>query len=481
MKNFYKKISLVAILSVLFIMSFNFTAYARSNNTSIDEIKKRGYITVATNAEFPPFEYLENGEETGIDMDISKKIAEKLGVKLKVENVSFDSVILMLQNGMCDFSASALSYDKERANNVDFSEPYASVSQKILVLNDSSITSENDLINKKIGVQLGTTADKYCTQKNQFNVIRFAKPADALLDLLNKQISAVVIDEFSADNFIKNNNKIKKLDQNLSQENYNIAVSKGGTELLNIINEVINELKSTNELNNIIDKYTKKTSTDNKIKEYSSYIIDGLKNTLIMTFLSALIGIVIGILIASAKTAAIYNKKLKILGILSDFYTTVVRGTPALIQLFIVYYGIVGQFGIDKIIAAIIAFGLNSGAYVSEHIRAGILSVNKGQLEAGRSLGLNQKTTMVKIVIPQALKNILPSLGSEAITLLKETAVASYIGVLDLSRAGDIIRSTSYEALTPLLIVALIYLILVVGLTALLNKIERKIRKNDSR
>lgn len=479
MKKILRHIILFTIIFSIGI-NFNTKTYANSTDNSIKNIKERGYITVATNAEFPPFEYLEGSEILGIDIELSKKVAEKLGVELKIKNAPFTSLILMLQNGMCDFVAAGLSYDAERANNVDFSNAYMSGAQKIVVLKDSAIKNENDLIRKKVGVQIGTTADTYCSQNKEMETIRLSKPADAILALLNKQVDAVVVDEFSANNFINNNAEIKMLSQNLTKEDYNIAVLKGNSELLNIINQTIAELKSNNGLNNIVSNYVVQPQSENKFCEYASYIFKGLRNTIIMTFFAAIIGIILGILVAAGKNAASHNKKLRFLGVITNIYTTIIRGTPALIQLFIIYYGITSRFRIENIdiIAAILAFGLNSGAYVSEHVRAGISSVNKGQLEAGRSLGLSYKTTMTKIIIPQAIRNILPSLGSEFITLLKETAVASYIGIIDLSRAGDIIISKSYDAFLPLFAVAAIYLVMIVGLTALLNKFERRL-KND--
>lgn len=479
MKNFRKCFFSIITITAL---SFNFGIITKAkNNNVIDEIKKRGYITVATNAELPPFEYLENENVVGIDLDISKKIAEKLGVELKIKNAPFNSLILMLQNDMCDFVAAGLSYDEDRAKNVDFSDIYMSGFQKIIVRKDSNLYSEEDLDGKKVGVQIGTTGDSYCSKKSNIQTVRLTKPTDAIMALLNKQIDAFIIDEFSADNFINKNTEIKKLDQNLTKESYNIAVSKGNSELLGLINETISDLKTNNELNNIIASHTVSKKNENKFGEYSLYILDGLKTTLIITFFAAMLGVLLGFLVATIKNTATYNKKFKFLSIIANLYTTIIRGTPALIQLFIIYYGITSHLRVGNIdiIAAIIAFGLNSGAYVSEHVRAGILSVNKGQFEAGRSLGLPYKTTMIKIIIPQALKNILPSLGSEFITLLKETAVASYIGIVDLSRAGDIIISKSYDAFIPLFVVALIYLILVVGLTSLLSKFEKRLHKND--
>lgn len=216
-------------------------------------------------------------------------------------------------------------------------------------------------------------------------------------------------------------------------------------------------------------------------KDRYMYILQGLGTTLEITAFAVIIGIVIGVSVALIKFASVNNKKLKFFEIIANLYLTVIRGTPAVVQLFIMYYIILGSSGVDKITTAIFAFGINSGAYIAEIVRAGILSVDKGQMEAGRSLGLPYKTTMFKIIFPQALKNIIPALGNEFITLLKETSVAGFIGIMDLSKAGDVIRSQTYEALIPLFTVAAIYLVFVVGLSSLLSKLERRLRKSDIR
>ncbi|MDQ5983611.1 MAG: arginine/lysine/histidine transport system permease protein [Eubacteriales bacterium SKADARSKE-1] len=482
MKCFFRTAGYFFAVFVIFITN-SFGTFANTQENTIDKIKRQGNITMSTSADFEPFDYLESNHVVGIDIDIAKKIANKLGVQLKVNDVSLDSLIFELKNHSCDFIAAGMSYDEERAKNVDFSNPYFSASQVMLVLKGSNIKSFEDLAGKKVGVQLGTTGDTFCTSSKAIGtVVRLSKPIDAVVDLINNQIDAVVIDDFTADKLVAaNSDKIYKLDKKLTDENYSFAVLKGETELLGVINDVLSELKSSGELNNIINNYyTTEKASSNKFSEYSYYILDGFKNTIIMTLSAAVIGIVIGLFIASIKVLSNSNKKLKFLGWVANIYTTVIRGTPALIQLFIMYYVILSAFGTSKIIAAILAFGINSGAYVAEHIRGGILSVDKGQMEAGLSLGLSQNYTMIKIIIPQALKNILPSLASEAITLLKETSVAGFIGVMDLSRAGDKIRSLSYEPLLPLAIVAGIYLILVVGFTSLLSKYERRIHNNDT-
>ena len=176
-----------------------------------------------------------------------------------------------------------------------------------------------------------------------------------------------------------------------------------------------------------------------------------------------------------------YDKtgKLKILNILCQIYLTVIRGTPVVVQLLIIYFVIFGNVNIDKIPVAIMAFGFNSGAYVAEIFRSGIMSIDGGQFEAGRSLGFNYVQTMRYIIMPQAFKNVLPALGNEFIVLLKETSVAGYIALQDLTKAGDIIRSRTYDAFMPLIAVALIYLAMVLIFTKLVNMLERRLRNSD--
>lgn len=218
------------------------------------------------------------------------------------------------------------------------------------------------------------------------------------------------------------------------------------------------------------------------LKDRYMNLVYGLENTLIITICAVLLGVLLGTAVALVKVSHANNPgKLRILNGICTLYLTLIRGTPVVVQLMIMYYVILSNTSVNDITSAILAFGINSGAYVAEVIRTGILSVDRGQIEAGRSLGLSQRTTMVKIVFPQALKNVLPAIGNEFIALLKETSVAGYIGIQDLTKGGDIIRSITYLAFTPLLTTAAVYLLLVIGLTALLTKFERRLRRSDYR
>lgn len=214
-------------------------------------------------------------------------------------------------------------------------------------------------------------------------------------------------------------------------------------------------------------------------KDRYMYLLNGLKNTLIITVFALLLGVVIGFLVAVVRASHDKNGSFRFLNVICKIYLTVIRGTPTMIQLMITYYIIFASVNVSKILVAVIAFGINSGAYVAEIVRSGIMSIDPGQFEAGRSLGFNYGQTMRLIIMPQAFKNVLPALGNELIVLLKETSISGYVGTMDLTKGGDIIRSITYDAFLPLFGVAAIYLAIVMLLTAGVNRLERRLRTNE--
>ena len=228
---------------------------------------------------------------------------------------------------------------------------------------------------------------------------------------------------------------------------------------------------------NIIEKFKNDFLTDNRYE----FLLTGFRNTLIIAFCAALMGILIGFFVAVIRSTHDKTGGLKIANFICNIYLTVIRGTPTMVQLLIIYYIILGSVDVNKLIVAILAFGINSGAYVAEIFRSGIMSIDNGQFEAARSLGLTYKKTFIYVILPQAFKNVLPALANEFIVLLKETSISGYIGLTDLTRGGDIIRSITYDAMLPLFVVALIYLVLVVILSALVKKLERRLRSNERR
>ena len=227
---------------------------------------------------------------------------------------------------------------------------------------------------------------------------------------------------------------------------------------------------------------------ENLHHQFNRYFVDngatewwltGLKTTLLVTVLALCIGVVLGLLIALIRSTHEQTGKLKLLHIVARVYLTIIRGTPSMIQILFFYSVIFATVNLNNIVIGGIAFGINSGAYVAEIFRSGIMSVDKGQTEAGRSLGLNSAQTMRLIIIPQAFKNVLPALINEMIVLLKETAIIGYIGTIDITKAATLVQSRTYDALVPLLSAAIFYLILVMILTYFMGKLERRLRKSD--
>lgn len=212
---------------------------------------------------------------------------------------------------------------------------------------------------------------------------------------------------------------------------------------------------------------------------YYKLLLEGFRNTIIITLGALCIGVVIGTLIALIKYFAEESRLLKPLSLLCDLYVTAIRGIPVVVLLLIFYFVILTSA--NGMVVGVLTFGINSGAYMAELVRSGIGAVDRGQMEAGRSLGMSRLQTMKKIIFPQAIRYILPAIGNELIALLKETSVAGYVAVVDLTRAGNLIRNNTYDAVNPLLTVALTYLVLVVLLTQLLGAFERRLAKSDKR
>ncbi len=237
-------------------------------------------------------------------------------------------------------------------------------------------------------------------------------------------------------------------------------------------------------MNTFIEKFQQNFIDENRWK----LILEGLQNTLVVTFFAVLIGIILGFVIAIIRSSADIIERprkitlgyivLKAVDLICRLYLTVIRGTPVLIQIMIMYYIIFASSN-NKVLVAILAFGFNSAAYVAEIIRSGIMSIDRGQFEAGRSLGFGYVSTMVFIIIPQAFKNTLPALANEFIVLLKETSVSAYIGLADITYAANQIRSRTYEAFFPLMAAAFIYLVLVIILSAGVKRLERRLRNSD--
>ena len=452
--------------------------------------KQREKLVLATEAAFPPFEYYDDGHIVGVDIDIVQEIANELNMELVIKDVYFDSIINEVKSEKSDIGAAGISYTEERAKEVDFSIDYMESKQVVIVRDDSLISDPHQLTNEKIAVQLGSVADSYITSDLPgITLVREKKFLAAIQDLEDHKVDCVVMDEIPAKELIKPHMVI--LDNALVTDHYGMIVKKGNKELLNKINEIIERLKDSGKIDEFMLFHTgiseyeteaKVSSIDLVNKFYYSviydarykYILEGLGNTLIIAIGAVCLGIILGTGMAIIRNIHDSKGKLKILNSLAKAYITIIRGTPSILQLMIIYYVIFKTTDINIVFIGVLAFGINSSAYVAEIIRAGINSVPVGQKEAGYALGLHYGQVMKEIVIPSAIKNILPALGNEFITLVKETSVGAYIGIVELTKASDIIASRTYDYFFPLIIIALIYLSITMLLTKLFSILERK-------
>ena len=255
----------------------------------------------------------------------------------------------------------------------------------------------------------------------------------------------------------------------------NIGFTDSYADVRQVIMVNSGDAKVTDAQHGFVDKFKSCFIDDNRYQ----YMLQGLGNTLIITFFAIILSVILGTLIAIVRARHERKGDWKVPNIICQLYLTIMRGTPTMVQLLIIYYVVFASADVNKIFVAVIAFGLNSAAYIAEVIRSGIMSVDNGQMEAGRSLGLSYGKTMRLIILPQAFKNVLPAMGNELITLLKETSISGYIGLVDLTKGSDIIRSITYEAMMPLGVVALVYLFLVLGLNAGVRKLEKRLRKSE--
>jgi len=388
--------------------------------------QRKPKLVMVTNAEFPPYEYISGQKIVGIDPEIIRIIADKLGYELEIQNMNFDSVIAAVQSGKADIAASGLTITEERKKQVNFTVPYVIARQLVLVRKDSSLQDYSQLRTMRIGVQHGTTGDLYVAQ-NIKNPERFSSGPVAVAALTSGKLDVVVIDSEPAKVFALQNPELKIMPEPLTFEEYAFAVNKKNPELLEKINAELNLLLKSGEVDRVIKHYKEQNNTsaqETVVDETESfwrgvkesfqlnfvkdnrylYLFNGFWVTLKITFFSTLLGIVIGYAVAIVRCTATQTGKMKFADFLCKIYLTVVRGTPVVVQLLIIYFVIFGSVNVDKVVVAIIAFGINSGAYVAEIIRGGLLAVDKGQMEAGRSLGLSYSQTMRAIIIPQGFK-----------------------------------------------------------------------------
>lgn len=485
MKCLIRFILVLGLLISSAMVYINPTAHAEQDQTW-EKIKERGELRVGLSADYAPmeFEHTVNGktEYAGVDIDLAKKIAKDNNLKLKIVNMSFDSLLGALKTGKIDIIISGMTSTPERKKQVDFSDSYMMTKNIMLVKKDkvNEYKDIKDFNNKKVGAQKGTEQEKIAqTEIENASITSLSRLPDVILALKSGKVEGAVVEKPVAEAYSKQNPKlgISNVKFNEEEKDTVIAVPKDSPKLLSQINKTIKEVKDKG----LIDKYmTNAANAMNDdsgfISKYGSFFLKGIKITILISLIGVALGSILGAFVALMKLS-----KIKIISWIASIYIEILRGTPMLVQVFIVFFGITAALGLDisALVCGTIALVINSSAYIAEIIRAGITAVDKGQMEAARSLGLNYRQTMKSVIMPQAIKNILPALGNEFVTLIKESSIVSTIGVGEIMFNAQVVQGISFDPFTPLLVAAALYFVLTFVLTRIMNMIEGRLNASD--
>ncbi|MBC9902168.1 ABC transporter permease subunit [Staphylococcus aureus] len=485
MKCLIRFILVLGLLISSAMVYINPTAHAEQDQTW-EKIKERGELRVGLSADYAPmeFEHTVNGktEYAGVDIDLAKKIAKDNNLKLKIVNMSFDSLLGALKTGKIDIIISGMTSTPERKKQVDFSDSYMMTKNIMLVKKDkvNEYKDIKDFNNKKVGAQKGTEQEKIAqTEIENASITSLSRLPDVILALKSGKVGGAVVEKPVAEAYLKQNPKlgISNVKFNEEEKDTVIAVPKDSPKLLSQINKTIKEVKDKG----LIDKYmTNAANAMNDdsgfISKYGSFFLKGIKITILISLIGVALGSILGAFVALMKLS-----KIKIISWIASIYIEILRGTPMLVQVFIVFFGITAALGLDisALVCGTIALVINSSAYIAEIIRAGINAVDKGQMEAARSLGLNYRQTMKSVIMPQAIKNILPALGNEFVTLIKESSIVSTIGVGEIMFNAQVVQGISFDPFTPLIVAAALYFVLTFVLTRIMNMIEGRLNASD--
>lgn len=452
-------------------------------------------MRIATEPAFPPFEFQgKNGELAGFSIDLMKAIATAAHFQVEFQSLPFDGIIPALQAKTVDGAISSITITPERAKTLAFSRPYFKAGLAIAIRKDNqNITNFQSLQNHKIAVQIGTTGAKKAETVTGAEVRSFDSAPLALQELQNGNVDAVINDAPVTLYAINTGNLqgIKVIQQLLTEEFYGIATAKNSLDLP-LINQGLSTILENGKYQQIYQKWFKSTppilperlpdgnQNPNKINSVIVFwqslptLLNGALVTLQLAFISGLLGLISGSLIGIIRLSTI-----KPLRFLARAYIDFFRGTPLLVQIFMIYFGLPAIFQeigfnltLNRFIAGVVALSLNSAAYIAEVVRGGIESIENGQTEAAKSLGLNPLQTMIYVIFPQAFRRMIPPLGNEFISLLKDTSLVAVIGFEELFRKGQLIVSENYRAFEIYAAVAVIYLCLTLISSQFFSKLE---------
>ena len=490
---------LIALFIVAISLLSSSTTVLGKTDDSLQKVLDRGTLIVGTSADNPPKEYIRmnNGKEeiVGFDIDIAQKIAEALGVKLEITNMKFDGLIPSIQAGEFDMALAGFNPTTERKKVVSFSNSYHNLPFVILTTKDKQdiFRSIDSLTGKEVAAQKGSTQEKILNEYlGNARPVSLGKLPEVIAEINAGTVDAGLVSYLAARNYldIYPNLVIADIEIQVPQEKtaQAIAFPKDSNALITEVNRIIADMEQKGMVASLLEKNIKEARAGNietrsTIQVYGPLFLKGTATTIGVAIICVIMGTLLGIIVALLRISS--NK---IISCIAFFYIQVLRGTPALLQVFIFYFGIssvltipaihIGDINIARLIPGCIALSINSSAYVAEIIRSGINAVDSGQTEAGFSLGLNRYITMIDIILPQAIRNILPALGNEFVSMIKETSLLSVIAVAELMFVADTVKAATYRTMEALLIAAVIYFLLTWFVSWLVLLLEKRLAKS---
>ncbi|MGX6962553.1 amino acid ABC transporter substrate-binding protein/permease [Vagococcus xieshaowenii] len=451
--------------------------------------KKDKYV-IASDSTFAPFEFQNaDGEYVGIDVDLINRIADMQGFNIEMNYIGFSSAIQAVESDQVDGVIAGMTMTDEREKKFDFSEPYFQSGIQLAIAQDNKdITSYEDLKGKTIAAKIGTESADFL-EKNEAKYgykIKYLDTTDAMHSALEVGAVEAFMDDYPITDYGINQGKLLKTPVAREEGgSYGFAVKKGkNPELIAMFNEGLAELKRTGEYDQIVGAYLGKEDDEQKadkvdestfmgvVKNNWQRLLKGLGMTLLLTLISFVLALVLGVILGlfSVSPSAVLRG-------ISMIFVDIVRGIPLMVLAFFIYFGLPGLIGakIPVFVAGIITLTLNASAYISEIVRGGINAVDKGQMEAARSLGLSYGKTMKRVILPQAFRVMIPSFVNQFVISLKDTTILSAIGLIELLQAGKIIVARNLQATTVYFLIALLYFIVITALTKFAKRLEKKV------
>ncbi|TXG92527.1 ABC transporter permease subunit [Rhodococcus rhodnii] len=442
--------------------------------------------TVATDITFAPFEFQDSsGNFVGIDIDLLNEIARDQGFSVDIQPVGFDAALQAVQANQADAVIAGMSITDARRQVFDFSDPYFQSGVQMAVLDSNeTIESYEDLRDQRVAVKNGTEGASFAESiKSEygFTTVYFADSA-SMYDEVRTGNSVAIFDDYPVLAYgIAQGNGFKTVTEKEAGADYGFAVNRGrNPELLEMFNAGLANLRASGQYDEIVDRYLGEgaSSTDNSIpgliKDTYPQLLQGLWLTIVLSVIGIVIALVIGAVFGLFRVS-----RSAILRGIGSVYVAIFRGTPLLVQAFFIYFGVPAalNFQMSAFTAGIITLSLNAGAYMTEIVRGGILSVDKGQMEAARSLGIGYLKSMRKVVMPQAVRTMIPSYINQFVITLKDTSILSVIGLAELTQTGRIIIARNFQSFNMWLIIAVMYFIIIMALTWVSNRLEKRINR----